>query len=417
INHVDIAEPTFSNVLAARNDAMETKAPIAVSEKWKEAEKCFKNAAEELEDGDLESAKEEGKRAVSLYREAEIEAIKTTFLSNTSTLIEKADDIKADKYAPVTFEKAKQLYQNAEKEIEENKEDTDYARQLARQSEFEAKHAIYLARTIKEFDDKDYTMENVLLMSEGPLMKISYVLGTDANLDSGYDVMVSDILTKIAKNQEKIGNLNYNLYANQQEIFDLEQFITEQKMFYELKLKQKEAIEEEKIQNLKNEMAVFKEKQDLLKNRMERRKMIDASYKKVENIFDNKEAKVFRQGDNIIMRLTGVNFEVGKAYIPEDSYALLNKAIGAVGEFKNVEVVIKGHTDSKGGDVLNQKLSEKRAMAVKEYMINNSGLSKEKISSKGYGETKPLASNETEKGRAQNRRIDIIIQPVFEGMQ
>ena len=74
-------------------------------------------------------------------------------------------------------------------------------------------------------------------------------------------------------------------------------------------------------------------------------------------------------------------------------------------------MAVEGHTDSRGDDRYNKKLSMDRANAVKEYLIANMGLSKGQITAIGYGETKPIASNETERGRTKNRRIDIVLSP------
>jgi hypothetical protein len=72
------------------------------------------------------------------------------------------------------------------------------------------------------------------------------------------------------------------------------------------------------------------------------------------------------------------------------------------------QVVIEGHTDSRGSDEYNQRLSRERADAVREYLVGN-GVTTSQISSRGYGEAYPVASNATEAGRLQNRRVDIVI--------
>ena len=79
--------------------------------------------------------------------------------------------------------------------------------------------------------------------------------------------------------------------------------------------------------------------------------------------------------------------------------------------FPRSELIIEGHTDSFGGDELNQKLSQERAVSVQQYMVNAMRIPTYRLIATGYGETRPVASNETEAGRARNRRIDIIIKP------
>jgi outer membrane protein OmpA-like peptidoglycan-associated protein len=74
-------------------------------------------------------------------------------------------------------------------------------------------------------------------------------------------------------------------------------------------------------------------------------------------------------------------------------------------------VVIEGHTDSTGSENLNRKLSQKRAESVRQYFIHNGVLPAGKMTSQGYGSSRPLASNATARGRAVNRRIDVVIKP------
>jgi OOP family OmpA-OmpF porin len=72
-----------------------------------------------------------------------------------------------------------------------------------------------------------------------------------------------------------------------------------------------------------------------------------------------------------------------------------------------LKVSVEGHTDSVGSDAYNERLSERRAHAVKDYLVHQ-GIDASRISTVGYGEAKPVASNKTESGRAQNRRAEII---------
>ena len=77
--------------------------------------------------------------------------------------------------------------------------------------------------------------------------------------------------------------------------------------------------------------------------------------------------------------------------------------------FPGSSLSVEGHTDANGSDSANLILSQDRADAVKHYLVSNFGVDAEKISSIGYGEARPVATNETAEGRARNRRIDLII--------
>jgi outer membrane protein OmpA-like peptidoglycan-associated protein len=106
-----------------------------------------------------------------------------------------------------------------------------------------------------------------------------------------------------------------------------------------------------------------------------------------------------------------VNFDFDKSTVRQADVADLQKAIDFVKKYPGYEISIEGHTDSKGTDKYNQSLSERRAAAVKEYLLKHGMIDthKDNIMTKGYGESKPIADNKTEKGRFENRRVEILI--------
>jgi outer membrane protein OmpA-like peptidoglycan-associated protein len=108
------------------------------------------------------------------------------------------------------------------------------------------------------------------------------------------------------------------------------------------------------------------------------------------------------------LSLRGVTFEFNKATIKPESYPILNEAADLLRKNDKVKVEIQGHTDSVGSDAYNQKLSEKRAASVLNYLIQQ-GIESWRLTSKGLGESMPVASNKTNAGRSQNRRIDFLI--------
>lgn len=101
-----------------------------------------------------------------------------------------------------------------------------------------------------------------------------------------------------------------------------------------------------------------------------------------------------------------VRFDSGKAKIKRVSYALLAEVGDAIRNSSLKKVRIEGHTDSRGNDGYNQRLSERRAEAVRTHLIREEGLSSDLLEARGFGEENPIASNRTKKGRAQNRRVE-----------
>jgi len=99
-------------------------------------------------------------------------------------------------------------------------------------------------------------------------------------------------------------------------------------------------------------------------------------------------------------------FDTGKATIKAQSQAVLEDIIGILKEYSTAKFTVEGHTDSVGSDKLNQRLSDSRANSVKEYLTSH-GIDAFRLSSLGYGESRPIDSNKTKAGRANNRRVEI----------
>jgi len=99
-------------------------------------------------------------------------------------------------------------------------------------------------------------------------------------------------------------------------------------------------------------------------------------------------------------------FDTGKSSIKTQSAAVLGDIIKILNEYPTAKFTVEGHTDSVGSEKLNQRLSDARANSVKEYLIEN-GIDAFRLSALGYGEAKPIDTNATRKGRANNRRVEI----------
>jgi OmpA-OmpF porin, OOP family len=104
--------------------------------------------------------------------------------------------------------------------------------------------------------------------------------------------------------------------------------------------------------------------------------------------------------------LTGVHFEFNKSILTPDSKTILDKVAASLKERPDVKVEIAGHCDWVGSDAYNLKLSDQRAAAVREYLISKDVMAGN-LTSKGYGETQPIADNKTDEGRAKNRRVEL----------
>ena len=105
----------------------------------------------------------------------------------------------------------------------------------------------------------------------------------------------------------------------------------------------------------------------------------------------------------------GIHFETGKAAILPDSESILNEIVKLLEQTPDLKLRVEGHTDNVGSGASNQALSEKRAQAVVAWLTAH-GVSASRLAAKGYGQTKPIADNGTDDGKAKNRRVELAKQ-------
>jgi len=111
----------------------------------------------------------------------------------------------------------------------------------------------------------------------------------------------------------------------------------------------------------------------------------------------------------VVDRLTlHINFDTAKSDIRKADLPELEKAVAFVKKYPDSKVSVEGYTDSRGGDKYNLGLSERRAQAVKKYLVDK-GENADRIASAGKGKANPIGDNKTEKGRFENRRVEILI--------
>jgi outer membrane protein OmpA-like peptidoglycan-associated protein len=104
---------------------------------------------------------------------------------------------------------------------------------------------------------------------------------------------------------------------------------------------------------------------------------------------------------------SGIRFDTGKATLKPESMGVINEIVKLMNKYPEIKFSVEGHTDSDGNDTSNMKLSEERAMTVANTMVKL-GISEERLSTKGFGETTPMDTNDTPEGKANNRRVEFV---------
>jgi len=105
-----------------------------------------------------------------------------------------------------------------------------------------------------------------------------------------------------------------------------------------------------------------------------------------------------------------VKFDFDKSVVKEESQADIKALADFMAQYPQTTTTVEGHTDSVGSDAYNQGLSERRANAVRDELVNRYGISADRVSSVGYGESRPVADNGTDEGRAINRRVEAEVE-------
>jgi len=406
---VQKARLNLEEFLVIRSKAIEAEAPRLAPGLYAEAEKDLADAARKIESNNLNDALKSAQRAGPIYNQAELQAIKTALMGDARTLIAKAVESEAEKYAPTSLFQARSALSRADSILNVERYERDKTLPLIDEAEYEARHAYYITTTIVDIEKTEKNWEQLILEYEEQMNRIAEAVGMkDLKFDSGpgpaADSLVlisSEMEQKIKESLEKL-NIEVTADNPAEMAVILEQRVAE--MLEEKKeLAQTVATKEEELSQLQ---ASHEEVAEDLRRRKEQQ----ARFEKAQSIIGTDEGEVLYSASNdIVIRLPGLSFDIGKSEIKEEHIPLLRKIEEIMRMFPDARFFVEGHTDDRGDPSGNQILSEERARAVMNWLRESMILRPDRISAVGYGSEKPVASNKTAEGRAKNRRIDIII--------
>jgi outer membrane protein OmpA-like peptidoglycan-associated protein len=383
------AQQTLAGVIKTRQDALVAEAPKFAPEAWAKASERFLQAMRENESGDLPNAQKRAAEAEVLLRDAELIGIKGGILNEARNLIVQADEAKVARYAPRTLQSAKRNLAEAEQEIQRNRYDVTQPRKLAAQARYDARHATYLAKQIEGVlqQEKEAGLEALILSWEEPLQRIASDMELDIRFDEGQQGPMKELGEYAQQQAQEMRRLKQELQDRDEQIASLNN----------------------QVKRVESRLGGESQERIALQRQVDAQARLRSNIASIEASFTADEARVFRQGNDVVVSLMGISFPSGRSTIDASSAALMRKVQQALALFPDASVLIEGHTDANGSDSANLILSQDRADAVKQYLVSQFGLNAEKVSSIGYGEARPVATNETAAGRARNRRIDLVI--------
>ena len=388
LRNAQTSREVLRDVLDARDKAMIAGAPSLYAKEFGKIESYLLDTTEVVEKGRLEAAKKLRADLIKEYADLELAALMKKTSQQAEAMLEQAEDHGAERYAPRTFKLAEEELALALDVLSTGRTQTLKAREHADMSIYYAKKSMNITDLVREFDRRDYTDEDALLWYQDQLELINKPLGGSLSLDQpNYDVVIGL--------QKQIQDLLQQITDNKNALVSA----SEKAEMLEARLRMVEAQYQSTDASMKQQLAEVQEQN----------REAQARYNKIQQMFTEEEAQVFRQGNNVLLETHAFDFKVGASEIDSGNYGLLEKIMEAIKVFDNPDIVIMGHTDATGGDAVNMALSIRRAQTVASFLQKIGKFSPSRISYKGYGETRPVASNETVEGRERNRRIEVLI--------
>lgn len=390
--HTATSQKLFVEVLANRERAIKAGAAELFAEDFNKLEAELSETANLVERNKIEAAKKLRPGLITKYGHLELKTVKKGAVQSAKAAIADAIEKEADDYAPKTLKLAQEELTLALSilEVDRNQHKkagvhTDRAIELAHQS-------VHITELVKDFDRRDYSEEDKLLWYQKQLTTIYEPFKTRLVFDKENRTTVQTMRNDVAALVQSEADLRSDLKSTEAKV---ENLISAKKS--ELgKLKKKY---EKEIKQQSQEREAMEKRERETRQRFEY----------VQSLFSEDEADVYRKRENVLILAHGFYFESGKSEIKAVNFGLLNKIDQAQKKFPNSKLIISGHTDATGNAKKNKKLSEKRAANVAKFLQDTKGINASKITVRGFGAEKPVATNSTKEGRSRNRRIEVLI--------
>jgi outer membrane protein OmpA-like peptidoglycan-associated protein len=378
---IRITRETLAEVLQARDRAYKAGANTLQSNKFAELDAQLKRTATMIEDGNIEKAKKRRPELLADYQQIQLVALKQNTMNLAKTALADAKQQRATKYAPKTLAQAEEEMALAVKILDADRTQTGKANIHAKKAKSLAEQSAAITETVKDFDRRDYTMEDIVLWHQQHLLSINEPLGEQLPLNESSDKVVLSLRNAITK-------------------------VVNERNMTRSQLQEAEQQSQAQLQSAEKRIAGLQTASQLAKQKEQAEQQ---KFVAIQGMFTEGEANVYRQRQNVLISAHGFQFPSGQSEIQANNFPLMNKIIRAIKTFPKAYIEVAGHTDSMGDDLSNQLLSETRAEKVAKFLNEVGEISSSRIMSRGFGETRPVATNETSEGRAENRRVEIKI--------
>lgn len=343
----ELAQTSMKEVTDARAGALRAGTSEIYPKEWKKAEKELEEITTAIERGNLSPAEKKGPSVTSRYRELEVMSVTKAHLGRVDDNIKSAKLNGAEKKAPKSYDLTMLKYANAEKLINSNPRNTEVIRRASDDAYRESMHLTEVTRRVNAGNTED-----LVLLSE--------------------------------KQQRQISTL-----------------------------RTEHSTAEEELQQSQEQLdRAERERQELARKQtsLERTKRASDVADELRKQFKPNEAEVFTENGKVMVRLKALQFPSSQATLGPKNRAFLDKVETAISGIEASRITVEGHTDSTGSIQTNKALAEKRAQSVQNFLVSKGTVSEKQVKSIGIGPDEPISDNSTQQGRAENRRIDLIIE-------
>jgi len=392
----------LNGALAARQGAQEAEADRNASDGWNRAEARLEAVIRDIERGETSAVQTEAEEIAGDYWTARRESLRSRILGEARRQIREAERMKGDRMVPTLLARAQQAISRAENAL--TQEDFDAARAEAMIAERAARQAQAMIQHSQAADGERYPREAVLLPYEDLLVDIAEWLGGDLNLSVGGTRSGAQFQRIIEEHDRDLIRRSDSLQSALDETrASLEEYLTESQTNL--------ADAQNKIIELEKRLADLEGARTRAQDELEKKQEIARRVTVAQGEFEPDEALVLQDElGRVVIRVIGIQFASGKSLLNSSQEKLIGKVADAIQEFPKAKILVEGHTDSQGGDANNQRISERRANSVALELAEQLGVPASELTVVGHGEHRPIATNKTKAGRAQNRRIDVLLE-------
>ncbi len=375
-------------LLGYHNNPLEKNSPTLF---LKKGDQAIQKVIQTSETAQLNASQQAAGSARSAYKHVFDTAL-PDLIEKTGEILSSAAAKGGKFYAPVTYGKAKEAWL-ALKSYQDGvlphlPPHPAHALELAQQ-------AFNIATQVKQWRRDKGSHEMLLLRARDERVKLASILHLPLQHD---DISPDTVINAVQSLQTRLQNTEQSSKAK----------FAQLKQEYDQKLTQ--ALEEQRIKLLHAQNDQVSQMKEAFRAKLERETFETKRQKRAQALFSKKEVSIVANLDgSLILRLSSLKFPPGSSKIDTKYFDLLARVKQVLDIYGDRTFRIEGHTDNQGDLKANQRLSLKRAESVRDFLIA-AGADGSSLKALGYGEVRPIASNDFAKGREMNRRIDLVIE-------